>query len=69
MKTLNTWAAAALAALVIGAAGGLMDGPSDTDAAIATQSATQDAIDSVASSANAEGAEARIDQLFAGVKP
>jgi hypothetical protein len=69
MKTLNTWAAAALAALVISAAGGLMDGPSDFDAAIATHSATQDAIESVAASAHAESAEAQIDQLFAGVKP
>ena len=65
MKTLTTWAAAALIALFIGAAGGLMDGPSDFDAAIDSQSATQDAIDSVASAASAERAEARFDQIIA----
>jgi hypothetical protein len=65
MKTLNTWATAALASLVISAAGGLMDGPSDIEAAQSTQSATQDAIDSVAATARAERAEAQIDQLFA----
>ena len=43
----------------------LLDGPSDFDAAIDSQSATQDAIDSVAAAASAERAEARFDQIIA----
>jgi hypothetical protein len=65
MKTLNTWAASLALALFIAAAGGLMDGPSDTDAAQAAQSSSKDAIDSIASDARREKAEARIDQLIA----
>lgn len=65
MNTLTTWAASLAFALLIAAAGGLMDGPSDTDAAQAAQSATQDAINDVAVTARAERAEAQIDQLFA----
>jgi poly-D-alanine transfer protein DltD len=53
-----------LAALLVA---GTIEGPSDMDAAIATESATQDAIESVAISANAERAEAQIDQLLAEV--
>lgn len=64
MKTLNTWAAAALAALFIGAAGGLMDGPSDFDAIQATADATQDAINSVAASASADRAEGQFNPLL-----
>lgn len=50
MNTLNTWATGLALSLLIAAAGGLMDGPSELDAMHAVATDAQDAINLVATS-------------------